>query len=184
MKKIKCILIFAVIFHILITFLINISSLSILKEKKNIQLNSFALYTLKDLKRFDIPTFIKTYSNMMGIDRGYGYYSPNITNKRLDISVVDISNNRSVNVISSSFESKLKYNTMLTNLHVYTAHYKDRRLLINSFSEYIFYKQPNINSITLKVNIFKINNLQEYSKSNVLFTKQNVDSYIIDRKNN
>lgn len=182
MKKIKYTLFFIVSFHILVSILINISSLSILNTKKYIKFNSPALSILKNMKRLNIPLYIKSYSNIAGIDRGYGYYSPNISSNKLNINVIDVKTNRPVNIISPSFESKLKYNTMLTNLHVFTTHYQDRRLIVNSFSEYIFYKQQYINNIAINVNIFKINSLQDYEKTKILFTKKNIDSYIINRK--
>lgn len=182
MKKIKYTLLFIISFHIFVSVLINIASLSILNTKKYVKFNNSAASILKNMKRLNIPFYIKAYSNIAGIDRGYGYYSPNISSNKLNISVVDLKTNKPLNIISSTFESKLKYNTMLTNLHVFTTHYQDRRLIVNSFSEYIFYKQQNINNIAINVNIFKINSLQDYEKSKVLFTKENIDSYIINRK--
>ncbi|MGO4710692.1 hypothetical protein AB4Y90_16620, partial [Chryseobacterium sp. 2TAF14] len=69
---------------------------------------------IDNLKKVNTPFFVKVYTNYSGTIRGYAYYSPNIRNIKNKYEFYN--GNKKIDGLMRTYESNLKFNTMLINL--------------------------------------------------------------------
>ncbi len=130
---------------------------------------------LVNFKIDTIPTFIKNtvgfYSNMTGTNRGYEFFSPNVSNgssKLLFISEKD----KEIKVLKS-IESKVKFltATYYFNIHIFDEDMKNK--LLASICSRIFTLNPQINEISVYIKVSKYNKLNNsFSKNyNISYEK-------------
>ena len=179
MKKLQFLLLLLLLLHGILLLLANINSLNHLKSK-TIDLNFFGQKYTKYSSIIKFPEVFILYLNYSGSDRGYAYYSPNVSREKVSFAITDQQNKKIIPIHTES--SKFRFNILMINSTKIIENQKIRNQLIKSLSEYIFAKAKNVKELTLKINLKKLKTISEYHKDNKLYDLYNVDAYIIHRK--
>ena len=179
MKKLNLLLFLILLLHGILLFFANINSLNYLKNKP-VELNNFGKKYINTNSIIKFPEFLILYLNYSGSDRGYAYYSPNISREKVSFAITDQQNKKIIPINTES--SKFRFNILMINSTKIIEDQKIRNQLIKSLSEYIFAKDKRVKKLTLKINLKKLKTLQEFQKENKLYDLYNVDAYIIHRK--
>tara|TARA_B100000780_G_C21034269_1_gene414796 strand:- start:342 stop:893 length:552 start_codon:yes stop_codon:yes gene_type:complete len=161
--------------HIISLLFVNIISFKQFSKNETKRLNSFGKSFLVDSKIATIPEFIKNtiglYSNLIGSNRGYEFFSPNVSNG--SSKLIFISENGQVIEIVKSIESQVKLLTATYHFNTYIFNEKMKNKILASICSRIFTLNPQINEISVYVKFSKYNELKNsYSKNyNISYEK-------------
>jgi len=160
-KEMKNTLKILLVFHIISLLFVNIVAFKDFAEKETKRLNLLGKAFLSNFKINTIPLFIKNtiglYSNMTGTNRGYEFFSPNVSNG--SSKLIFISEKGKEIKVLKSIESKVKFltATYYFNIHIFDEDMKNK--LLASISSRIFTLNPQINEISVYIKISKYNKL-------------------------
>lgn len=136
--------------HVLSVTLLNYSSIVSLVSKKT-DYNRYAsriIPYIKDVKlNPDILNVVATAENMIGADRGYEFFSPNVASKEGIILFEDSDGN--VLDILDSIEGYIKYYTFNSYFREFLTNENKRNEIFINISKFLFYKYDNISEIKI-----------------------------------
>ncbi|MCU7613927.1 hypothetical protein N0B16_05710 [Chryseobacterium sp. GMJ5] len=160
MKRIQNLLILLFFIHIAISVFININSFTYLKlNHRDKNLNSMGKFYIDRLQKINPPYPVKVYANYSGTIRGYAYYSPNIRNIK---HVYEFYNGtQKINGLMKTYESDLKFNTMLINLTDIISNKSIREEIAKSLYNNVTY-DTDIKELNIKLKVKKFTSLKEY----------------------
>lgn len=176
-KKIQTVLIILFLFHITASVFVNITSFNYLKQNnRDKNLNVMGKFYIDNLKKVNIPFFIKVYTNYSGTIRGYAYYSPNIRNIKNKYEFYD--GNKKIDGLMRTYESNLKFNTMLINLTDIIHNKSIRQDIAKSLYNNITYNTP-IKELNIKLKVQKFTPLKKYKPGDKRDTVKTFEAYKI-----
>ena len=154
----KTILVIFFIFHIVCVNIINLCAFSGLGEKEREKLNPFGKRYVKIANRFlKKNELISCYTNFTGTNRGYEFFSPNISRFSLKIKFLE-TNGKEI-PLYNSFESTLKFGTASYYLNSNLFNENLRNEIFESYCKRIFAMNENITKINIVLQITEYNDL-------------------------
>lgn len=121
-KLIQNLLVILFIFHLLLCLAVNVDGLGFVKKESNNNLSSFGQIFRKNFIGINL-NYTWMYSNFTSTDRGYGYYSPNMSSVKNQFQI--FINGKRITNTTLPGEASLKFGVLMTNL---TLAVKDKRL--------------------------------------------------------
>ena len=164
----KTILKILLITHIVSLLFVNIVAFKDFTEKETKRLNPLGKSFLINFKINSIPAFIKNtiglYSNTTGTNRGYEFFSPNISNGSSKF-IFTSENGKEIKVLKS-IESKVKFltATYYFNIHIFDEDMRNK--LLASICSRIFTLNPLVNGISVSIKFSRYNKLNNSFSEN------------------
>lgn len=141
--------------HIISLLIINYDALTVLAEKKT-NFNHIINHIIPPLKKNKISKNIiqgiGAYENFLGSDRGFEFFSPNVSNT--ENKLIFIGNNNEQLYLLDSIEGNLKFYTFNSYINLFLANPTNRDIILKNICSHLFQKNNSINEI----NIFFISN--------------------------
>jgi hypothetical protein len=151
MKTIKIILIFLFAFHILCLFIINFSAFNDFNKENSQKLNLLGEIYLSNFKPSTDSKFIQQtieiYSNLTGTNRGYEFFSPNVSNST--VKLIFITNTGEELQILKANASELKRSTASIYINSQLFNPKLRDKILKSIAGRLFGLNPNVKKISV-----------------------------------
>lgn len=148
----KKVLILYFIIHVIFMLIVGFTSFTDFKDKETYnKLNSVGqiIVEYSDLFQCSKPLtdFIFFYSIYTGTNRGYAFFSPNISPTKVNISFV--ADGKEIKLPFITQESKLKFGC--ANLHFNSNIFDidEREIILKSISSYLFSNNPNIDKLDI-----------------------------------
>jgi hypothetical protein len=149
------------LFHISLTFIVNVSSFKYLKNNSKVKLNPVGLFYINNSISFKIPKGLKLYANYTGTDKGYTYYSPNLPRAKYEYEFYN--ENVKIENIVCTKEAKIKFNTMMINFTDNVNNTSIRENIVQSLFQNIQNKnQLLLNNCKMTICIKKVKTLHEF----------------------
>ncbi len=150
--KTKVLLLIFLGIHIACVLFVNTYALQSLKPKNTIGvLNPVGAYCIEhinlQLSSEFIANFIDGYTNLTGTDRGYEFFSPNISRK--DMNLVFISDTGEELQMMQSIEAEIKTFTAISYFNMKILDDTDWHTILRSICKRFFAKYPSVEEITV-----------------------------------
>jgi hypothetical protein len=171
-------LLILLIFHILLSLIINFLSIENLKKKENIKFNIVGEFYKKIKFNIPIPFQVRHYAENTGINNGYGFYSPNLSNSIKEFNFY--AKNKKLNNPFTTGESKMRQYTLMINFTDNIKNETVRKNIIATISK--FYNNSNYNKVKVIVNIKLLYSINDYEKTKKRYKYKKIEAYIITIK--
>ncbi|WP_299712140.1 hypothetical protein [uncultured Tenacibaculum sp.] len=164
MKTFKYILLGCLVAHIAFMLIIGFTSFTEFKDDQEAysKLNPTG-QKIVDYSSFfkcseAVTDFIYCYSIFTGTNRGYSFFSPNVTQIKVDIAFM--ANDKKIELPLLTQESKLKFGC--ANLHFKSNIFnvEERELILKSISSYLFSANPDIEKLDVYLNLSRYMDLE------------------------
>lgn len=120
--------------------------------------------------------FLGTFS---GTNRGYSFFSPNVSNSKLDISFVSEDG-----ILEFPLDSPESMQKFKTSIHYFTTNFKNkklRNLILSSYAQWHFAQNPNLNKIKVYFDIYEVNTLSNIEKGLPRDRSKNFLGFILEK---
>ncbi|WP_326980932.1 hypothetical protein VUJ46_11495 [Chryseobacterium sp. MYb264] len=158
------------IFHILSLFIINYNALTVLIEKKT-KFNEISKQVVPYLKQNKVSKKtierIGIYENLLGADRGFEFFSPNVSNS--ENKLIFIGNNNEQLYLLSSIEGSLKYYTFNNYINPLLPNTENKGFILRNICAHLFQKYQNVDEINVFIvstMVSELNNRKVSGKKN------------------
>lgn len=164
MKTLKIILGLFLAIHVFTVLAINFSGYKIFSDPNYIdRLNGFGKKIVHNMPSNEIRSYSRVLATFMGTDRGYSFFSPNVSRSSLDIVFIG-NDGKEISIPFNSTESRLKFTTADSLLESYLLRdEKIRDQILKSLSKWMFTYNKDLSSINVYLNLHHYNNL--YAKN-------------------
>ena len=185
-KVMKLFLKMLLIVHIISLLFVNIVAFKKFTKKETKKLNLFGKSFLVDFNIGKIPEFIKNtvgiYSNLIGVNRGYEFFSPNVSNG--SSKLIFISDNGQVIKVVKSIESQVKLSTATYYFNAYIFNKKMKSKILASICSRILTLNSQINEISVYIEFSKYNELNNSNSTNYDITYEKILLSKVNRNEN
>jgi len=160
LKKILVVYLFG---HILFMLIIGFSSFSsFIDETTFKELNPVGQFIVKKTDMYTLPKqltdFVFFYSIYTGTNRGYSFFSPNISPTK--VNILFMADGKEINLPFKTQESRLKYGC--TNLHLSSKIFdkEEREIILKSLSSSLFSNNPDIEKLDIYLDLHNYTDLK------------------------
>ncbi|MCK0204816.1 hypothetical protein ACT4R0_02495 [Ornithobacterium rhinotracheale] len=149
--------------YIINTLYVNVLLFSFsMGEKENLRLNFFGSVYLSMYDGYTYHSslhdgFVKV-ANLIGVDRGYEFFSPNVSNSKVELLVVVNGENK--NILMKSFEGKVKNETFKYLILPKLSKKCFQRKFYNSIANHIHKSSQKIDSASFSMVIKKFSEMK------------------------
>ncbi len=180
MKTLKIFLCSFLLVHIFIILVINFNGFKYFDSPDySSSLNNFGQRIVKNSDNYlpskEVKNYFRTYATYLGVERGYSFFSPNVSNSSIELLFVD-NNGTKLEIPFNSSESELKFTTADSYLESYLLGNDEvRDRILKSFSRWLFSYNPDISSIKIYLKLSHYENIEsdkiieEHMKEEVFF---------------
>lgn len=155
MKSIKNILKLLFLFHFICVLVVNMSAFKGMDKAEISKLNAFGrkYVELSNKVLGKKNDLISLYTNLTGTNRGYEFFSPNIS--KYYVKTRFINDNNEEIPLYISFESKMKFATAFHYLDSSLEKKKFRNEFLESYAKRIFALNDHINQVKVVMTVFE-----------------------------
>ncbi|MDO5615453.1 MAG: hypothetical protein Q4G16_04625 [Cruoricaptor ignavus] len=165
----KTFLLIFLLFHIFCVVIVNLSAFVGLQKEEVARFNWFGKKYIDLTKNLDKNEIVSCYTNLTGTNRGYEFFSPNVSNFSLQVKFLD--ENANEIPLYRSFESITKFGTASYYLNSSLLNQKKRNEILASYSKRIFAMNENINKINVVLEVQEYKSLK-HKCNNGVFKKK------------
>lgn len=164
MKALKIILFSFLVLHIFTLLIINFSGYKVFSHPDYIEkLNGFGKKVATNIEKVspsdDVVNFVRAYSTYVGADRGYSFFSPNVSRSSIELQFVD-NNGKELIIPFNSLESKLKFTTADSLFESYLIGNDELRdRILKSITKWLFTYNPEVTSIKVYLKLLHFEDL-------------------------
>ncbi len=180
MKTLKYILLSFLVIHITFMLIIGFTSFTEFESEDSYKTLNPVGQKIVDFSSLficpdDVNDFIFFYSIFTGTNRGYSFFSPNVTPIRVGISFTN--QNKEIGLPLLTKESKLKFKC--TNLHFNSNIFdvEEREQILKSISSYLFSNNPDIEQLDVYLNFQHYSDLKTVRNSGYQVDKKSILSF-------
>jgi len=171
MKTLKKVLTAYLGIHMLFMLIVGFSSFSNFSSQTDEDtyntLNPAGQFVVDMTDWFTIPKpatdFIFFYSIYTGTNRGYSFFSPNISKIKVDI--LFMADGKEVDLPFVTSESKLKFSCANLHLHSRLFEEEERDIILKSISSSIFSNNPEIQELEVYLDLYKYQDIETVRNS-------------------
>ncbi|MEM6685347.1 MAG: hypothetical protein AAF617_06070, partial [Bacteroidota bacterium] len=153
--------------HIACTLIIGFVSFSTFQSEENQErLNPVGKFIANSASYFQTPKavtdFIYCYAKFTGTNRGYSFFSPNVTPVKIDLRFM--ADGKQITLPIKSQESYVKFGC--ANLHFNSNFFdgEEREIILKSISASLFNDYPEVDKIDVYLDLFRFNDLKSAQK--------------------
>ena len=186
MKALKIGLLAYLVFHLYTSLTINFSGYTQFdNEEYAHRLNPFGKFVAQNIDASaHQPNFIKDIihfqSTFTGTNRGYSFFSPNVS--RFNMKLLFIVDGEEMHVPLNTQESVLKFETASYFFESNFRHKKVRTDILKSFSKWYFASNPDIEKIDVYLDMYQFDNLTKVRTTGYKVKHQKLLGFTISKK--
>lgn len=119
-------------------------------------------------------------STFNGTNRGYSFFSPNVSNSRVDISFVS-----EKGILKMPLESPESLQKFKTSLHYFKSNLDKEELrnsILTSFAQWHFAQNPNIHKIKVYFDLYEVNTLSNIEMGLPKDRRKKILGFLLEKK--
>lgn len=180
MKIFKNILLGYLAIHVLFMLIVGFSSFSNFSSLTDMdtynRLNPAGKLVVDQTDLITVPKpatdFIFFYSIYTGTNRGYSFFSPNISSVKVDM--IFMADGKEVELPFVMQESKLKFSCANLHLHSRLFDVEERDIILKSISSSIFSNNPGIQELDIYFDLYRYQDLQTVIDSSYMVKNKKI----------
>ncbi|WP_299883998.1 hypothetical protein [uncultured Lacinutrix sp.] len=186
MKIIKKILASYFLIHIVLMMILGFSSFSYFKDDVTFnKLNPYGQAVVKKADEYRSPElivdFIFLYSIYTGTNRGFSFFSPNVSASKVGITFM--SNGKEIELPLKTQELALKFRCLNSHFNSNIFNIEEREIILKSISSYIFSNNTNLNQLDVYLDINKYPSLLISQEIGYQFYNKQILAFSITKNN-
>lgn len=176
MKTIKILLLSFLAFHVFTVIIVGFSRFKDFDTNNN-QINPIGKMVIHKSKSIDyLNSFLKDpvffYSLFAGTNRGYSFFSPNVSSTKINLSFEGDGKNLELPIISP--ETKTKFNAASLHFNSNLSNEKERTLFLKSITTSLFNHNPETKKIDVYLNLSKYNDINTYLEKKNIYNEKKI----------
>lgn len=119
-------------------------------------------------------------STFNGTNRGYSFFSPNVSNSRVDISFVSEDG-----ILEMPLESPESLQKFKTSLHYFKSNLEKEELrnsILSSFAQWHFAQNPDIHKIKVYFDLYEVNSLSNIEMGLAKDRRKKILGFLLEKK--